>query len=87
MKAKIEHIKAKQEKIAMLLDLYRKTIENENKAYHLFEDRETRENYYLLNREANEVICYGNKDRIVSYMRIRKIEMEKVFIDATDFGG
>jgi len=87
MKEKIEQIKAMQEKMAMLLDLYRNTIEHERKAYHLFEDGEIKGNYYLVNRESNEVICYGCKERIMSYMRIRKIEMKKVFIDANDFGG
>ena len=40
MKNKIEQIKQKQDKLADLLDLYKKVVENEGRLYHLFEDAE-----------------------------------------------
>lgn len=55
MKQKIDEIKQKQERLAELLELYRKSVESESKLYHLFEDEE-------VNRQENYVdtfICNG----------------------------
>lgn len=41
--------------------------------------------YYLVDRNTKKVVCYGSKQRLKSFMRIRKIEMEQVLIDADRF--
>ena len=89
MKDKIEQIKQNQEKMAELLDLYRKAVENEGKSYHLFEDREVNQSlyyseehkYYLVKRETKEVVCYGSKEILKSYLRIRQISDVDVMND------
>lgn len=112
MKQKIDEIKQKQERLAELLELYRKTVENEGKLYHLFEDDivNNKDNwtdtflcecgnrgrrylyhipdhkYYLVNRITKEVVCYGNKQRLKYYMRLRNITESNVMIDVNDFG-
>lgn len=93
MKNKIEQIKKKQDKMAELLDLYRKAVENESRLYHLFEDAEVNQwlyypdhKYYLLNRETKEVVCYGSKQRLKSYMRIRQISDVDIMNDVSNFG-
>lgn len=113
MKKEIEKIKAKQERLAELLDLHRKAVENEGRLYHLFEDEivnnknnwtETYKcqcgnrakrwlyhipdhKYYLVNRETKEVVCYGGKKRLKSYMRTRCINEVDVMNDVSNFGG
>ena len=94
MKDKIEKIKQKQDKLAELLDLYRKAVENKGRLYHLFEDREVNQwlyhsdyNYYLVNRETKELVCYGSKQRLKSYMRVRCINEVDVMNDVSNFGG
>lgn len=94
MKEKIEQIKQKQDKLAKLLDLYKKSVENEGRLYHLFEDdivnntiRNIREHkYYLVNRETKEVVCYGDKGRLILYMRFRSINDIDVMNDVSNFG-
>ena len=94
MKQKIDEIKKKQERLAELLELYRKSVESEKLLYHLFDDEEVNYvdtfvvsdyKYYLVNRETNQVVCYGSKITLQRFMRIRKIEMNDVLIDAKDF--
>ena len=94
MKNKIEQIKQKHEQMAELLDLYRKAVENEGKSYHLFEDREVNQwlyhsehKYYLVKRETKEVVCYGSKEILKSYLRIRQISDVDVMNDVSNFGG
>ena len=110
MKKKIDLIKAKQEQLSILLELYRMAKENEGKLYNLFADEEVnrKENwtdtflcecgkrgqrylyhvpdyrYYLVNRETKEVICYGAKARLKSFMRLRGITMEQTMITDCD---
>jgi hypothetical protein len=93
MKDKIEQIKQKQDKLAELLDLYRKVVENEGRLYHLFEDAEVNQwlhyadyKYYFVNRETKEVVCYGGKQRLKSYMRTRQISITNVMNDVSNFG-
>lgn len=43
--------------------------------------------YYLVNRITKEVVCYGSKQRLKSYMRIRCISEVDVMLDVNDFGG
>ena len=112
MKKKIEQIKAKQERLVELLDLYRNVVENEGKLYHLFEDEivNNKDNwtdtflcecgkrgqrylyhipdhkYYLVNRETEQVVCYGSKSRLKSYLRLRNIISSNVMNDVTNFG-
>jgi hypothetical protein len=43
--------------------------------------------YYLVDRETKEVVCYGGKQRLKSYMRIRQITISDVMNDVNDFGG
>jgi len=113
MTDKIEQIKQKQDKLAELLDLYKKAVENEGRLYHLFEDEivNHKDNwtdtfkcecgnrakrwlynipdhkYYLVNRETKEVVCYGSKQRLKSYMRVRCINEVEVMNDVSNFGG
>ncbi len=94
MKDKIEHIKQKQERLAELLDLYRKAVENEGRLYHLFEDTEVNQwlyysdyKYYFVNRETKEVVFYGGKQIVKSYMRINNIKSVEVMNDVSNFGG
>ena len=94
MRNKIEQIKQKHGKLAELLDLYRKAVENEGRLYHLFEDTEvnkwlyhTEHKYYLVNRETKEVVCYGSQQRLKSYMCIRQISDVYVMNDVSNFGG
>ena len=113
MKNKIEQIKQKQDKLADLLDLYRKAVENEGRLYHLFEDEivNNKDNwtdtfkcecgrtgqrwlyhipdhkYYLVNRETKKVVCYGSKQRLKSYMRLRNIMDVDIMNDVSNFGG
>lgn len=42
--------------------------------------------YYLVNRETKEVICYGSKQRLKSYMRLRNITDSNVMNDVSNFG-
>jgi hypothetical protein len=112
MKNTIEEIKKKQERLAELLDLYKKVVENEGRLYHLFEDeivnhkdnwtdnfkcecgnRANRwlynipdHKYYLVNRETKEVVCYGSKHRLKSYMRFWCINDVDVMNDVSNFG-
>jgi hypothetical protein len=110
-KKKIDLIKKKQEKVVILLELYEKSLENEGRLYHLFEDKVINSNftdtykcyaceskvkrrlehfldykYFLVNRETKEIVCYGNKQRLKSYMLIRKIINTDVMNDVKDFG-
>ena len=94
MKDKIEQIKQKQDKLAELLDLYRKAVENEGRLYHLFEDTEVNQwlyysdyKYYFVNRETKEVVFYGGKQIVKSYMRINNIKSVEVMNDVSNFGG
>jgi hypothetical protein len=94
MKDKIEQIKQKQDKLAELLDLYRKVVENEGRLYHLFEDAEVNQwlhysdyKYYFVNRETKEVVFYGGKQIVKSYMRINNIKSVEVMNDVSNFGG
>jgi hypothetical protein len=94
MKDKIEQIKQKQERLAELLDLYRKAVENEGRLYHLFEDTEVNQwlyysdyKYYFVNRETKEVVFYGSKQIVKSYMRINNIKSVEVMNDVSNFGG
>ena len=94
MKDKIEHIKQKQDKLADLLDLYKKAVENEGRLYHLFEDTEVNQwlyysdyKYYFVNRETKEVVFYGGKQIVKSYMRINNIKSVEVMNDVSNFGG
>ena len=95
MKEKIEQIKQNQERVAGLLDLYVKVVENEGKLYHLFADAEANKSlfyqaeyqYYLVNRETQQVVGYGDKDRLKSCMRVRNIKSDDVMNDVSNFGG
>ena len=100
MKEHIIGIKKKQERLAELLDEYRKSKENEHKQYHLFEDLQTNDkidwlsdlnkadlNFYLVDRITQKVICYGVRSRLKSWMRLRNITKEKVLVDTNNFGG
>jgi hypothetical protein len=94
MKHKIEQIKQKQERLAELLDLYRKVVENEGRLYHLFEDAEVNQSlyysdykYYFVNRESKEIVCYGGRQIVNSFMRINNIKSVEVMIDVSNFGG
>lgn len=42
--------------------------------------------YYLVNRETEEVICYGGKSRLKAFMRIRNIKIVDVLNDVSNFG-
>ena len=112
MKKIIEQIKEKQERLAELLDEYKRAVESEGKVYHLFEDEEVnrKENwtdtflcecgkrgsrylyhipdlkYYLVNRITKDVVCYGSKQRLKSFMRIRNIKIVDVLNDVSNFG-
>jgi len=112
MKDKIEQIKAKQERLAELLDEYRKSVESEGKLYHIFEDEEVNRKdnwtdtylcecgktakrwlydipdykYYLANLITKDILCYGGKQRLKSYMRINDIKDADVLIDVRNFG-
>jgi len=112
MKDKIEQIKQKQERLAELLELYNKVVENEGRQYHLFEDEivNNKDNwtdtylcecgkmakrwlyhipdlkYYLVDRKTKEVVCYGGKQRLKSYMRTRQISITNVINDVSNFG-
>ena len=41
--------------------------------------------YLLVNTNTKQVVCYGSKQRLKSFMRIRKIEMVDVIIDVKNF--
>lgn len=95
MKEKIEQIREKKERLLELLELYNKVVDNTGRLYHIFEDSEVNQSefifkneyqYYLVNRETNQVLCYGVKSRIISYMRLRNISFLEVMNDANDFG-
>lgn len=112
MNKKIKQIKQKQERLAELLELYKKAVENEGRLYHLYEDEMVNHKdnwtdtfkcecgrmakrwlyntpdykYYLVNRSTNEVVCYGGKQILKSYMRLRKITSDNVMNDVKDFG-
>jgi len=94
MKKKIEQIQAKQERLLELLDEYRRAVENEGRLYHLFEDTEVNQwlyysdyKYYFVNRETKEVVFYGSKQIVKSYMRINNIKSVEVMNDVSNFGG
>lgn len=94
MKNKIEEIKQKQDKLADLLDLYKKAVENEGRLYHLFEDAEVNQwlyysdyKYYFVNRESKEIVCYGGRQIVKSFMRINNIKSVEVMNDVSNFGG
>ena len=91
MKNKIGQIRAKQERLLELLDLYRRAVENEGKLYHLFEDKEVNEylyhsehKYYLVKRKTKEVVCYGSKEILKSYLRSKNISDANVMNDVKD---
>jgi hypothetical protein len=42
--------------------------------------------YYLVNRESNEIVCYGHKQRVKAYLRIRNISLDDVWNDVDNFG-
>ena len=43
--------------------------------------------YYLVNRITKDVVCYGSKQRLKSYMRVRCINEVDVMNDVGNFGG
>jgi len=93
MKNQIAEIKEKQNRVADLLDLYLKAVENQGRLYHLFADDQANQclsktdyKYYLVNRETSEVVFYGDGERLKSYMRLRNIKIDNVMNDVSNFG-
>lgn len=92
----MKEIKDKLSKMSDLLDELERSEVNKDKEYHLIIDEEvldveyytnvTREwRFFLYRRSDNTQMCYGDKKRLKSFMRLRNIKPNQV-ITEFDFG-
>jgi hypothetical protein len=56
----------------------------EKKLYKVVPDCDLK--YYLVDRETQEIICYGSKKRLKSFMRLRNIQSNDIMNDVKNFG-
>jgi hypothetical protein len=85
--AKIQQIKDAQQKLSNLLDEYKTIHESKGKLYHLKVDSiemSGEKKYYLVQMDTKKVVCYGNIERLKSFLNIRKIKIENIFSNCAD---
>lgn len=73
-------ISAKTAKLSALAREYARAKEYESDAitHRLVKDDDSNR-YGLVRKSGNDMVCFGDKSRIQSYMRLRKIKTTQVF--------
>jgi hypothetical protein len=80
--SKIEKLTSK--KLELLNELKR-SVKNESKVYHLFQDPASKlgpPRYFLYENATNRQVLYGSIARIKSFMNLRNVKIDDVFVDA-----